>query len=217
MITQRHITIEKTARYCILTPEVKPKSVLFAIHGYGQLAPFFIKQFQVLADLGVLIIAPEGLHRFYTEGYSGRVGASWMTKEDRESDIYDYVKYLNTLYESLEHEIGALPIHLLGFSQGGPTACRWLAGSDIPFKSLLLYATVFPNDFDFTINKERLEAMIVQIAFGDDDMFASEETITEKMQWLESKGIDLSLKRFTGGHELKPHVLHEIWENDIGL
>jgi len=163
------------------------------------------------------VIAPEGLHRFYVEGYSGRVGASWMTKEDRESDIEDYVAYLNTLYTSLLSEIENIPVHLLGFSQGGPTACRWLAGSAIPFQSLILYATVFPNDFDFTVNRERLNQLSVQIAFGDKDMFASEETISEKMEWLTSKGISPCLQIFEGGHEIKYEVLQRVWREVIGL
>ena len=217
MITEHHIKVERTARYCILAPTEKPKAILFAIHGYRQLAPFFIKQFQILANQGVLVIAPEGLHRFYVEGYSGRVGASWMTKEDRESDIEDYVAYLNTLYTSLLSEIENIPVHLLGFSQGGPTACRWLAGSAIPFQSLILYATVFPNDFDFTVNRERLNQLSVQIAFGDKDMFASEETISEKMEWLTSKGISPCLQRFEGGHEIKYEVLQRVWREVIGL
>ena len=213
MISERHITIEKSARFCVLEPKSEPKAILFAIHGYRQLAPFFIQSFQVLADSGIKVIAPEGLHRFYIEGYSGRVGASWMTKEDRDTDIEDYVGYLNTLYQSLKDEIGGLPVHLLGFSQGGPTACRWLAASNIDFKSLWLYATVFPNDFDFVINQDRLEQMNLAMAFGDSDQFANEKTISEKMMWLKSKGLEPRMERFVGGHVILPEVLLRLWED----
>ena len=50
-----------------------------------------------------LIVAPEALSRFYVES-SGKthadthVGASWMTREDRLSDIEDYVEYLDALH-----------------------------------------------------------------------------------------------------------------------
>ena len=98
MIDIRHIRVQKTARYAVLRPNTPANSVMFAIHGYREMVPYFIKKFQSLADQGVMVVAPEGLHRFYIEGYSGRVGASWMTKEDRESDIIDYVDYLNQLY-----------------------------------------------------------------------------------------------------------------------
>mgnify|MGYP005635791035 FL=1 len=71
------ISVSKTARYYLLEPE-KIKSVLLVVHGYRQLAESFIKKFEPLLNEGVMVIAPEGLHRFYIEGYTGDVGASWM-------------------------------------------------------------------------------------------------------------------------------------------
>lgn len=186
--------------------------MLFALHGYRYLARYFAPLFQPLVDQGVKVIVPEALHRFYIDGYSGRVGASWMTKEDRETDIRDYVGYLNKLYAELKADFTDVPIHLLGFSQGGPTACRWLAGSDVPFKSLLLYATVFPNDFDFDIQRERLKALKCVVIFGDKDQFASEKTIEEKMTWLKSKDFEFDVVRYAGGHEIQDAVLSELWE-----
>jgi len=56
-----------------------------------------------------------------------------MTKVDRETDLEDYVAYLSRLAEHLG--LGQKPLHLLGFSQGGPTACRWLSSSDLNFDS----------------------------------------------------------------------------------
>jgi len=211
-LQSHNISVQKTASYYTLRPEGEVKAVVFALHGYRQLARYFAPLFQPLVDQGALIIVPEALNRFYIEGYSGRVGASWMTKEDRETDIQDYVRYLNTLYEEVSAELSDLPIHLLGFSQGGPTACRWLAGSNIPFKSLMLYATVFPNDFDFTIHGDRLNALKCVMAFGDQDQFASEATIEEKMKWLKSKNFEFDVVRFIGGHDIQADVLSEIWK-----
>lgn len=205
---EHHLTVQKTARYYSLEPpDGVVKSVWFVIHGYRQLAKYFIRHFAPVAEQGVLVIAPEGLHRFYIEGYSGRVGASWMTREDRETDIGDYVAYLNNLYSVIQSRTGVVPVHLLGFSQGGPTACRWLAGSEIPFRSLMLYATVFPDDFDFEANKERLRGVKCLAAFGDNDPFASEEVIRQKMAWMHSRGIVPGLHRFRGGHDIVEDVL----------
>ncbi|MEZ4722242.1 MAG: hypothetical protein R2813_10245 [Flavobacteriales bacterium] len=213
MISEHHIEIRKSARYFVLEPEKETVAILYAIHGYRQLGQYFTKQFQALADLGVKVVAPEGLHRFYIEGYSGRVGASWMTKEDRLTDIKDYVGYLNQLHHQLSPSFGNLPIHLLGFSQGGPTACRWLAGSEVDFASLMLYATVFPNDFDFDANQSRMKSIPTTIAFGDSDQFAPEETIAEKMNWLSMKGMNANLIRFRGGHEIFADVLCQWWQS----
>lgn len=212
-----HIEITSTARFYTLEPTQKPKAILYALHGYRQLAPYFIKPFKALTELGVKVIAPEGLHRFYIEGYSGRVGASWMTKVDRENDIKDYVNYLNRLHTQVSSQNEDIPFHLLGFSQGGATACRWLSGSAIPFESLTLYASVFPNDFDFSVSQKRLNQIPIKSIFGDSDFFADEATINEKLEWLRGKGVNTDLLRFKGGHEIKPDVLARVWKEISGI
>lgn len=147
-----------------------------------------------------MVVAPEGLHRFYVEGYSGKVGASWMTKEARTDDIVDYVEYLNRLHDSLDFP--DVPVNVLGFSQGGPTVCRWLASNQFAANKLILHSTVFPNDFEFDRNRDWLNSISVSSIFGDDDQFASEETIEKKVEWMRENGVDPSLHRFKGGHEI---------------
>jgi hypothetical protein len=50
-------------------------------------------------------VAPEGLSRFYFEGgFHGpgsKVGATWMTREDRLAKIEDYVGYLDALHDAV--------------------------------------------------------------------------------------------------------------------
>lgn len=206
------LKVQKTARVNVIPAKGETKAVLYALHGYRQLSPYFIQPFETLAEHGVRVVAPEGLHRFYVEGYSGHVGASWMTKEERDTDISDYLAYLNTLHEHLKPEIGKLPVHLLGFSQGGATASRWLSESDINFHSFTLYASVFPNDFDFPRMKDRLNAIPTLLCFGDQDQFADESTIAKKMDWLNSKNVHPELLRFKGKHKVYPEVLNEVWK-----
>src|SRR5690242_15478023 len=74
--------------------------VWFVLHGQGQLAEFFIQKFKMLEDQNICVIAPEGLSRYYLEGYTGRVGATWMTKENRLMDINNYIQYLNAVYQT---------------------------------------------------------------------------------------------------------------------
>ena len=126
--TPHHITVPRTARFWTLEPGGDvAQGTLYALHGYGQLAEYFIRKFQPVADAGWRVIAPEGAHRFYLQGFSGRVGASWMTKEDRLSDIADYVAFLDQLRQGEGPARSPGPSVLLGFSQGVATALRWLA------------------------------------------------------------------------------------------
>ena len=63
----------KTFRYETLNEEKSPKKIIYALHGYGQLSKYFIRKFESISD-DYLIVAPEGMHRFYKNGNSGRVG-----------------------------------------------------------------------------------------------------------------------------------------------
>ena len=116
----------KTFRYFTYGDPSKPKIALYVLHGYGQLAEYFMRKFHKL-DESFFIIAPEGMHRFYVNGTSGRVGASWMTKEARAIDISDTIGWL----DKLEEEVNSIHTFdkkiILGFSQGGATAARWSA------------------------------------------------------------------------------------------
>ena len=97
---ENHIKIAKTARYFQLA-EIgsEIREVWFVCHGYGQHAGYFLKHFECLNNGGRLIVAPEGLSRFYLDGFYGRIGASWMTREDRLNDIKDYVLFLDAMYK----------------------------------------------------------------------------------------------------------------------
>src|SRR5258705_7905505 len=92
------MTVSRMARY--FTIGRPDREVWFVLHGYGQLAARFLSRFEPLDDGGRLIVAPEALSRFYLTEDSAerRVGASWMTREDRLTEIEDYVQYLEAVY-----------------------------------------------------------------------------------------------------------------------
>ena len=95
---EHHLEVKRTARYFTLgTLDENTEQIWFVLHGYGQLAQFFIKKFSVLDDGKTFLVAPEALSRFYLEGVTGRVGATWMTREERSNEVADYVFYLNQL------------------------------------------------------------------------------------------------------------------------
>ena len=142
---EHSISIQKTTRYYTCGDISKASRLLVVLHGYGQSAFFFLKKFEFLADKGYYIVAPEGMHRFYLEGTSGRVGASWMTREARLDDIRDNFNYLESLVSKIQEQKTFISVDLLGFSQGAATTTRWFEHSKISFRSLVLWASVFPE------------------------------------------------------------------------
>src|SRR5881396_3950063 len=98
---EHHLSVSRTARYFTLGERsAAVEEVWFACHGYGQLGARFLEKLRVLDDGTRYLVAPEGLSRFYLSESptERRVGASWMTREDRLAEIEDYVRYLDAVY-----------------------------------------------------------------------------------------------------------------------
>lgn len=192
------------------------KAVWFVLHGYGQLAKYFITKFNSLAEHNICVIAPEGLSRFYLEDAvkrnqtgNNRVGATWMTRENRLMDIENYLTYLNSVYDS-EIKSDNIPVTLLGFSQGSATASRWALQDHVRYSRLILWAGIFPDDMDFDKGRERLATKEVQLVYGSKDPFLTSARLTE-MQALSNKiGVKSPPLIFDGGHEMHDPTLLQL-------
>lgn len=207
---QHDIEIKKTGRYFTLGElNGKTEEIWFVLHGYGQLANYFLKRFDVLNDGTRLIVAPEGLHRFYWNGFSGRVVASWMTREDRLTDISDYVRFLDTVYTNVVKSEN-IKVKLVGFSQGTATACRWALLGNARFDQLILWAGAFPDDIDYFENAELFNDLNIKLVVGKNDQFYTEEKIQEHKKALEDKGIKFELREFDGDHNVYPEPLMDL-------
>ena len=207
---QHTIKIEKTARYFSFgEPGPGITSLWFVLHGYGQLAEFFIRKFKPLDDGKTMLVAPEGLHRFYVKGYSGRVGASWMTKEARLDDIHDYITFLDQLYESVITSLGGqqVKIHVVGFSQGAATACRWVAHRKSIVDHLILWSGVFPPDLDFEKAIPTFTSKNCLLLAGDEDPFIPQEEMEGHLAALRERNIPHRFIPFKGGHDIKEQEL----------
>ena len=211
---ERHLTVARTARYQQLG-ELSPQTrrVWFVCHGYGQLAAYFIRHFAFLseADPTTVIIAPEGLSRFYLSGNGGRVGASWMTRDDRLHEIDDHVNFLNQLATAV---LGQCPpeahITVLGFSQGTATVGRWLAQAAFRPAHLVLWAGGFPDDLAPAAAQRLLQGLPLSIVIGSDDEYVSVAQATQQQQQLEQLGAEAQLLIFPGKHELNRAILEKL-------
>jgi hypothetical protein len=100
-VISKNIAVKKTARYFLSGENKNPQFLMFVLHGYGMPARNFLEEFKALGNKNILIVSPEGLSRFYTKGFYGNIGASWMTSEDRENEIEDYIGYLDEVYKEV--------------------------------------------------------------------------------------------------------------------
>jgi predicted esterase len=206
----KNISVKKTARYFVLgESSAQIDSVWFVLHGYSQLAEDFIKFFEAAKNENVLIVAPEALNRFYVKGFSGKVGAAWMTKEDRENEIKDYVNYLDSVYDEVIKygQLSKTKITVLGFSQGTETACRWISKGKSNADRLILWGGRIPPDVDLESSKEIFNSIELTIVVGNKDEFVSAEQIEKEEERLKKNNIKYSLITFDGVHALKREIL----------
>ena len=212
---KRKIVVNKKARYYQIGDANKDVSTLWVVlHGYAMLSEFFIKKFKKLDDGNTLIIAPEGLNRFYIGESFQRVGASWMTKEERESDIEENIHYLNALIENVFKEIGHknVQLNVLGFSQGGATACRWVFNSKIKVDNLILWAGDIPKDTLTQENKAKWKTIKTHLVMGKKDHLIPEEMKAMFVNLVSQYELDYKLTEYDGDHRIYPEVLVRLAE-----
>ncbi len=207
----RRLQITRTAHlYQLGDLSAATRHLWIVCHGYGQLAKYFIRHFEVLADPETVVIAPEGLSKFYLQGFSGRVGAAWMTKEERLADIEDYVGYLNQVLEDALQMAPSAEVHVLGFSQGAATVCRWLAQLQKPVKELVLWAGIFPEDLNLSQAQKMLLNVKLTYVYGLQDSFISPDQVQEQLDRMHQMGFTPDVLTFTGEHTLNAAVLHQL-------
>ncbi len=207
----KHITINKTARYAQLgTLSEHTKTIWIVFHGYGHLAEHFIKKFKMLDDDETVIIAPEALSKFYLEGFSGRVGASWMTKEDRLNEIEDYLNFIDKIYQELGLNGKEIAIHLIGFSQGTNTASRVYFLGKNRVDNLFLIAGSVPDDIPKEVLLNRLNGKELVLLSGEDDTLIPTDLMYKEHNRLREIGVRINHQVFKGEHTVNEDCLSKI-------
>lgn len=215
--TLRTITVPRSARYALLgTPSAATRELWIACHGYGQLAGYFARHLAPLDDGTRVVIVPEGLSRFYLEspqsraaGGSQRVGASWMTREAREDEIDDHVRYLSMVLAEVRGELpsGTVPaVNLLGFSQGVATAARWIDRAGEPVDRFVAWAGAIPADVGLD-GESPLRNVRLTLVVGDADEYIPSAMFEEHRARLEAEGLAPRVVTFAGGHRLDRDAL----------
>ncbi len=204
---QHHIPISIQASFYTLGELTqKTTRVWLVFHGYGQLAEFFIKKFEQLDLEENFIIAPQGLSKYYLEGVYGRVGASWMTKEDRLTEIANQYVYIDAVLNQFKLEDKQLIF--FGFSQGTATMGRYAAHAKIPFNKMIIWAGTFPPDTDpkdwrfLTGNEEILYFTSKEDIYFKEEMIPQQNEVVEK-----ALARTPTLQWYKGGHRVIPEIV----------
>ncbi len=204
--TEGKIEVPSSLRYRTLQTGDHAKHLVYVLHGYGQLVEYFSQKFSGIPQDDVLFVFPEGRHRFYLRGTSGRVGASWMTKEWREEDIRLNILSLDILHATMLKEHSPEKITVIGFSQGGATTARWLANGNVNCDHFVSWASVYPPDL--AVEEHTNLAKKSSFVLGTEDEFfpkADQEVLIADYQ---SRGIHIA--RFEGTHDIDKETLIRI-------
>ena len=211
MPTEHHIKVARTARYYMLgEPGPGTRDVWFVCHGYNQLAGDFIREFEPIAEPARVIVAPEALSRYYlsTEprfhAAEAKIGATWMTRADREAEIADYVAYLDDLYDEIFTRAtrAEVSVTVVGFSQGGATANRWLTRGRARADRLIMWGALLATDADLDQAAAFFRDVKLTIVYGTRDQFAKEGMIANYEKLLHEKNVPFELIKFEGGHRM---------------
>ena len=210
---QKTIDLTLTAPYCTYgTLTEKTETIVIAFHGYGQLAKYFIRKFDFLDESKYYVITPQGLSKFYLNNHT-RVGASWMTKENRLLDLKNQLHYVQTVFEAETKTINWTKVRLVvfGFSQGVATASRWLTTHKIPFDMFIAYAgqigyELTESDFNFIKSESKVICLL-----GDDDQFYNGEHVAKFETGFKAVFPNGKFEMFEGKHEVLRDVLKKFF------
>jgi len=210
MLEHRLVTTRR-ARFYTIGGGPTLSEAWIVLHGLGQLGAVFIKYFQSIARPDRLVVAPEALNRHYMSDASGRtrdakVGATWMTREDRDNEIADYVDFLDAVWR--ETSAGASQVTVLGFSQGVATAARWVSLGHARVDRLVAWAGQLPPDVDPSVYAKLTGG--VTLVTGTTDEYASWIAEGNDEARLTAAGIRPQVVTFEGGHRMDRLTLDQI-------
>lgn len=201
------LEIRRKAHYFIQKPDGEIRSVLYVIHGYGQLAEDFIEEFSFLKKTNTLVVAPEAISKFYNK--ERKAVANWMTSHERLDEIDDYISYLNQLENTVIDQYGILPAGVLGFSQGVSTALRWVAANQVRYNCFYACSGSIPPELKSTSFEDALEKGFYYY-YGDKDRLLSIENAKKQFGLLCDLGLKVHPMSFHGVHEISQETRDDL-------
>ena len=196
----RSLVVSRHARVGVVGDAATAAEAWLILHGYGMLARGILHWFRGAERADRLLIAPEGLSRFYTELSGGKraVGASWVTREDLANELEDQYQYLEHAANDLLPD--GLPLHIHGFSQGVSVGARWCVRTQRPVARLVCWAGAMPEDVAADDLKRALGHEPLHLVVGNRDSRVPPARVEADAERLGAAGVEVKLHRFDGGH-----------------
>lgn len=192
-----NISVHFTQKYYTLGNKENP--ILLLLHGYGQNGKDFLNEFKYLSK-SYFLISPNAPHAFYLKSTYGKVGYSWMTSENREDAIQNYITYLKSILERHSQSCKAI----LGFSQGSQTAFRLASSLNDPI-DIISCSGFIPNEIKLNDWKGK-----ITILYDENDKYL--EGYLDEFQKLLST-FPIITHKHSLQHKVDHHQLIQILDN----
>ncbi len=221
-IRTESLEVRRTALVAMLGPQGPAlpgvRELWYVLHGYAMRAVPFLEGFRAIADGTRLLVAPEALSRFYDGTLSpgahknAPVVASWMTRGERDSEIADYLEYLDTVHTTITSRLGgAKPtVTVFGFSQGGATAARWVASGRVPAARLVVWGSAMAPELDIGTRGSPLRQPETVFVVGSSDGYITPKIVAGEVERLHAAQFPFRQLSFAGGHRLDDGVLRQL-------
>ncbi|HLW15043.1 MAG TPA: hypothetical protein VKX30_06060 [Flavobacteriaceae bacterium] len=184
----------------------KTQNIWIVFHGMGYLSRYFIRYFRTLDAKTNYIIAPQAPSKYYQDSTFKHVGASWLTRENRELETDNVLAFVQSVWENEIQSAPSCRVFVLGYSQGVSIATRWVAKYKIDCQHLILHSGGIPEelkkkDFDH-LNKDSQTLYL----YGDKDPYITEARKTEEQIKGNKLFDNLKIEVFEGKHEVYPAI-----------
>ncbi|MCL6220016.1 alpha/beta hydrolase [Zunongwangia pacifica] len=210
MSREKKLSYQISNTYSVLNEFTqKTKNVWLVCHGIGYLSRYFIRHFNHLDASENYIIAPQAQSKYYLKDDYRHVGASWLTKENTESEIDNVLSYLDEVYA--EENLAEVPnLIILGYSQGVSVATRFLARRKINCDQLILHSGKVPAEITAE-DLEFLKDTKVTYLYGTEDEYLKKGIIEVEEERLKSLfPHNLEILTYHGGHEFNTEIIEKL-------
>ncbi|KAA9332990.1 hypothetical protein F0P96_08370 [Hymenobacter busanensis] len=208
MLAYHSFATTRTARYALLgQPSAAVRTVWFCLHDADQTIDDLAAQLAPMANTPEhLLVLPEALSRYALPGatpaQAPQPAAAWLApgSGDLLPDLLDLTAYLDALAADIMAQCPPdTPLTVLGCGQGAAAACRWLSGSRTAYERLILYAAVFPPDFDRRATLVALPERPVTVVSTTVDTLTPEAAGNGLLQDLLDVGLPAGLRHVVPG------------------